>query len=97
MHKKGGVGMNEEKENQVLTDATVESDETTTEEKQEEKQQVETEELTLETIDKRIQEMTQTIIDTITNLLAPVEKEVVASEKKEDDASDANDWDNLDL
>ena len=89
--------MNEEKENQVLTDATVESDETTTEEKQEEKQQVETEELTLETIDKRIQEMTQTIIDTITNLLAPVEKEVVASEDKEDDASDVNDWDNLDL
>ena len=89
--------MKEEKENQVLTDAPVESDETTTEEKQEENQQVETEELTLETIDKRIQEMTQTIIDTITNLLAPVEKEVVASEKKEDDASDANDWDNLDL
>lgn len=89
--------MNEEKENQVLTDAPVESDETTTEEKQEENQQVETEELTLETIDKRIQEMTQTIIDTITNLLAPVEKEVIASEKKEDDASDANDWDNLDL
>lgn len=87
----------EEKENQVLTDAPVESDETTTEEKQEEQQQVETEELTLETIDKRIQEMTQTIIDTITNLLAPVEKEVVASEKKEDEASDANDWDNLDL
>ena len=89
--------MKEEKENQVLTDAPVESDETTTEEKQEENQQVETEELTLETIDKRIQEMTQTIIDTITNLLAPVEKEVVASEKKEDDAFDANDWDNLDL
>lgn len=89
--------MKEEKENQVLTDAPVESDETTTEEKQEENQQVETEELTLETIDKRIQEMTQTIIDTITNLLAPVEKEVVASEKKEDDASDTNDWDNLDL
>nr|UWH97307.1 MAG: hypothetical protein [Bacteriophage sp.] len=89
--------MNEEKENQVLTDAPVESDETTTEEKQEEKQQVETEELTLETIDKRIQEMTQTIIDTITNLLAPVEKEVVETEKKEDDASDVNDWDNLDL
>ena len=89
--------MKEEKENQVLTDAPVESDETTTEEKQEENQQVETEELTLETIDKRIQEMTQTIIDTITNLLVPVEKEVVASEKKEDDASDANDWDNLDL
>ncbi len=87
--------MNEEK--QEVTDAPVESDETTTEEKQEEKQQVETEELTLETIDKRIQEMTQTIIDTITNLLAPVEKEVVASEKKEDDASDVNDWDNLDL
>lgn len=89
--------MNKEKENQVLTDAPVESDETTTEEKQEEKQQVETEELTLETIDKRIQEMTQTIIDTITNLLAPVEKEVVETEKKEDDASDVNDWDNLDL
>lgn len=89
--------MQEEKENQVLTDAPVESDETTTEEKQEEQQQVETEELTLETIDKRIQEMTQTIIDTITNLLASVEKEVVASEKKEDDAPDANDWDNLDL
>lgn len=89
--------MNEENEKQVVTDAPVESDETTTEEMQEEKQQVETEEITLETIDKRIQEMTQTIIDTITNLLAPVEKEVVASEKKEDDASDANDWDNLDL
>ena len=89
--------MKEEKENQVLTDSPVESDETTTEEKQEENQQIETEELTLETIDKRIQEMTQTIIDTITNLLAPVEKEVVASEKKEDDVSDANDWDNLDL
>ena len=89
--------MNAEKENQVLTDAPVESDETTTEEKQEENQQVETEELTLETIDKRIQEMTQTIIDTITNLLAPVEKEVVEIEKKEDDASDVNDWDNLDL
>lgn len=88
--------MQEEKDNQVLTDAPVESDETTTiEEKQEEQQQVETDELTLETIDKRIQEMAQTIIDTITNLLAPVEKEVVASEKKEDDASDANDWDNL--
>lgn len=87
--------MQEEKDNQVLTDAPVGSDETTIEEKQEEQQQVETDELTLETIDKRIQEMAQTIIDTITNLLAPVEKEVVASEKKEDDASDANDWDNL--
>lgn len=85
--------MDEEK--QVTSDEPVERDETTNEEKQDETQQVETDEITLETIDKRIQEMTQTIIDTITNLLVPVEKEV--EEKKDDVATDVNDWDNLDL
>lgn len=86
--------MNEEK--QVTSDVPVERDETTNEEKQVETQQIETDEVTLETIDKRIQEMTQTIIDTITNLLAPVEKEVEEN-KKDDVATDVNDWDNLDL
>lgn len=85
--------MDEEK--QVTSDEPVKRDETTNEEKQDETQQVETDEVTLETIDKRIQEMTQTIIDTITNLLVPVEKEV--EEKKDDVATDVNDWDNLDL
>lgn len=86
--------MDEEK--QVTSDVPVERDETTNEEKQVETQQIETDEVTLETIDKRIQEMTQTIIDTITNLLAPVEKEVEEN-KKDDVATDVNDWDNLDL
>lgn len=85
--------MDEEK--QVTTDEPLERDETTNEEKQDETQQVETDEITLETIDKRIQEMTQAIIDTITNLLAPVEKEV--EEKKDEVATEVNDWDNLDL
>lgn len=85
--------MDEEK--QVTSDEPLERDETTNEEKQDETQQVETDEITLETIDKRIQEMTQAVIDTITNLLAPVEKEV--EEKKDDVATDVNDWDNLDL
>lgn len=86
--------MDEEK--QVTSDVPVERDETTNEEKQVETQQIETDEVTLETIDKRIQEMAQTIIDTITNLLAPVEKEVEEN-KKDDVATDVNDWDNLDL
>lgn len=74
----------------------VEKDETVETEKQDETQQVENELVTIELIDKRLQEMTQTIIDTITNLMGTVVHEE-KSDKEEKSDEDENDWDNLDI
>lgn len=46
-------------------------------------------------LDRRLQEMTEVIIDTLTNLMVPVSKEV--EEAKEEEEEDKNDWDSLDL
>lgn len=89
------------KETETETTQPVESDETPVKETDTENQQVENEPITIELIDKRLQAMTQTIIDTIANLVGPIAKgvdEVV--EKADDDLEtdeDVNNWDNLDL
>jgi hypothetical protein len=85
----------EEKEEKSTEEKPVEKDETVETEKQDETQQVENEPVTIELIDQRLQEMTQTIIDTITNLMGTV----VQEEKSDDEekSEDENDWDNLDI
>ena len=87
--------MEETKEN-TTEEKPIEKDETVETEKQNETQQVENEPVTIELIDKRLQAMTQTIVDTITNLMGTVVKEE-KSKKKEKSDEDVNDWDNLDL
>lgn len=86
----------EEKEEKSIEEKPVEKDETVETEKQDETQQVENEPVTIELIDKRLQEMTQTIIDTITNLMGAVVKEEKSDEEDKSD-EDVNDWDNLDI
>lgn len=86
----------EEKEEKSTEEKPVEKDETVETEKQDETQQVENEPVTIELIDKRLQEMTQTIIDTITNLMGAVVKEE-KSDEEEKSEEDVNDWDNLDI
>ena len=86
----------EETKEKTTEEKPVEKDETVETEKQDETQQVENEPVTIELIDKRLQEMTQTIVDTITNLMGTVVKEE-NSDKEEKSDEDVNDWDNLDL
>ena len=75
-----------------------ESDETTTVEKAPETdQQNETETVSIELIDKRLQEMAQTIIDTIVNLINPVAEKVEDVADQNDVTDDLDEWKNLDL
>lgn len=64
---------------------TVETEPTPTEEP--------VEESLFQQLDRRLQEMTEVIIDTLTNLMVPVSKEVEEAKEEED----KNDWDSLDL
>ncbi len=77
----------------------IESDEKAAAETSSESQQVESETVTIDLIDKRLQEMTQTIIDTVSNLIIPLKKDVEEVVEKDDESTDENinDWDNLDL
>nr|DAH83280.1 MAG TPA: hypothetical protein [Caudoviricetes sp.] len=83
----------------VETSKPIESDEKAAAETSSESQQVETETVTIDLIDKRLQEMTQTIIDTVSNLINPLKKGVDEVVEKDDEFTDENinDWDNLDL
>lgn len=86
-----------ETEEKTTEEKPVEKDETVETEKQDETQQVENDPVTIELIDKRLQEMTQTIVDTITNLMGTVVTQEEKSDDKEKSDDDVNDWDNLDL
>lgn len=86
----------EETEEKTTEEKPVEKDETVETEKQDETQQVENDPVTIELIDKRLQEMTQTIVDTITNLMGTVVKQEEKSDEEKFD-EDVNDWDNLDI
>lgn len=87
-----------ETEEKTTEEKPVEKDETVETEKQDETQQVENDPVTIELIDKRLQEMTQTIVDTITNLMGTVVKQEEKSEDEEKSADeDVNDWNSLDL
>lgn len=83
----------------VETYKPIESHEKAAAETSGESQQVETETVTIDLIDKRLQEMTQTIIDTVSNLIIPLKKDVNEVVEKDDVSIDenVNDWDNLDL
>lgn len=83
----------------VETSKPIESDEKAATQTSSESQQVETETVTIDLIDKRLQEMTQTIIDTVSNLIIPLKKDVDEVVEKDDESTDENinDWDNLDL
>ena len=88
------------KETETETTQPVESDETPVKETETETQQVENEPITIELIDKRLQDMTQVIVDTITNLITPIAKgvdDVVEKSDETDSTEDPNDWDSLDL
>lgn len=75
-----------------------ETDETTSLEKAPETdQQNETETVSIDLIDKRLQEMTQTIIDTIVNLINPVAEKVDDVAEQNEVTDDLDDWKNLDL
>lgn len=88
--------MNDEQKEKVSE--PTETDETTTVEKAPETdQQNETETVSIELIDKRLQEMSQTIIDTIVNLINPVAEKVEDVADQTDVTDDLNDWKNLDL
>ena len=87
-----------ETEEKTTEEKPVEKDETVETEEQDETQQVENDPVTIELIDKRLQEMTQTIVDTITNLMGTVVKQEEKSEDEEKSADeDVNDWNSLDL
>ena len=60
-------------------------------------QQNETETVSIDLIDKRLQEMTQTIIDTIVNLINPVAVKVDDVAEQNEVTDDLDDWKNLDL
>ena len=87
----------EETEEKTTEEKPVEKDETVETEVQDETQQVKNDPVTIELIDKRLQEMTQTIVDTITNLMGTVVKEEKSDKEEEKSDEDVNDWDNLDL
>ena len=71
-------------------DKSVETEPTPTEEP--------VEESLYQQLDRRLQEMTEVIIDTITNLMVPVSKEAKEAKEEEEEAKeDKNDWDSLDL
>lgn len=86
-----------ETEEKTTEEKPVEKDETVETEAQDETQQVENDPVTIELIDKRLQEMTQTIVDTITNLMGAVVKQEEKSDEQEKSDEDVNDWNNLDL
>lgn len=76
----------------------VETDETTAvEQSTETDQQNETDTISIDLIDKRLQEMTQTIIDTIVNLINPVAEKVDDVAEQDEVTDDLDDWKNLDL
>lgn len=88
----------DETQEKTTEEKPVEKDETVETEEQDETQQVENDPVTIELIDKRLQEMTQTIVDTITNLMGTVVKQEEKSEDEEKSADeDVNDWNSLDL
>lgn len=89
----------EETKKSVENSKPIESDEKAAAETSSESQQVESETVTIDLIDKRLQEMTQTIIDTVSNLITPIKKDVDEVVEKDDESTDenVNDWDNLDL
>ena len=87
----------EETQEKTTEEKPVEKDETVEIEKQDETQQVENDPVTIELIDKRLQEMTQTIVDTITNLMGTVVKQEEKSDDEEKSDEDVNDWNSLDL
>lgn len=75
-----------------------ETDETTAvEQSTDTDQQNETETVSIDLIDKRLQEMTQTIIDTIVNLINPVAEKVDDVAEQDEVTDDLDDWKNLDL
>ena len=86
-----------ETEEKTTEEKPVEKDETIETEEQDETQQVENDPVTIELIDKRLQEMTQTIVDTITNLMGTVVKQEEKSEDEKKSDEDVNDWNSLDL
>ena len=86
-----------ETEEKTTEEKPVEKDETVETEEQNETQQIENDPVTIELIDKRLQEMTQTIVDTITNLMGTVVKQEEKSDDEKKSDEDVNDWDNLDL
>ena len=86
----------EETQEKTTEEKPVEKDETVETEKQDETQQVENTPVTIELIDKRLQEMTQTIVDTITNLMGTVVKQEKSDDEEKSD-EDVNDWNSLDL
>lgn len=87
----------DEEQKEKVSEPT-ESDETTTVEKAPETdQQNETETVSIELIDKRLQEMSQTIIDTIVNLISPVADKVEDVADQDDVTDDLDEWKNLDL
>ena len=87
----------EETQEKTTEEKPVEKDETVETEEQDETQQVENDPVTIELIDKRLQEMTQTIVDTITNLMGTVVKQEEKSEDEKKSDEDVNDWNSLDL
>lgn len=87
----------DEEQKEKVSEPT-ETDETTTVEKAPETdQQNETETVSIELIDKRLQEMSQTIIDTIVNLINPVVDKVEDVADQDDVTDDLDEWKNLDL
>ena len=86
-----------ETEEKTTEEKPVEKNETVETEEQDETQQVENDPVTIELIDKRLQEMTQTIVDTITNLMGTVVKQEEKSEDEAKSDGDVNDWNSLDL
>lgn len=87
----------EETQEKTTEEKPVEKDETVETEEQDETQQVENDPVTIELIDKRLQEMTQTIVDTITNLMGTVVKQEEKSDDEKKSDEDVNDWNSLDL
>lgn len=87
----------EETQEKTTEEKPVEKDETVEIEEQDETQQVENDPVTIELIDKRLQEMTQTIVDTITNLMGTVVKQEEKSDDEKKSDEDVNDWNSLDL
>lgn len=88
--------MDDEQKEKVSEPA--ETDETTAVEKSDEtEQQNETDTISIDLIDKRLQEMTQTIIDTIVNLINSVAEKVDDVAEQDEVTDDLDDWKNLDL
>ena len=88
----------EQKEKVSEPTETTETDETTAVDRSTDTdQQNETETVSIDLIDKRLQEMSQTIIDTIVNLINPVAAKVEDVAEQNEVTDDLDDWKNLDL